>query len=336
LATIGINGFGRIGRQAARVALSTPGIEIGLINDLWGADSFAHLFKYDTNYGEWPEPVRAEGNSLIIGERRVPFCSERKPSEVPWSQHGVDIVVESTGYFRDATARGHLEAGAKKVIVAAPGKGVDLTVVFGVNHTSYDPSDHHVLSMASCTTNCAVPVLKVLHEEFRVQRGMFVTVHAYTGGASGQVLLDAPHKDPRRARAAAVNIIPTSTGAAEAVGLVLPELRGRLDCYSLRVPTTTVSLLDVTVEVGRPTTVEEINEAMVRASEGDLAGVLGVSREPLVSCDFRGNPHTAVIDLPLTAVLDGTLAKVVAWYDNEWAYASKLVELAQYLIERGL
>ncbi|MFO7941681.1 MAG: type I glyceraldehyde-3-phosphate dehydrogenase [Bacillota bacterium] len=323
---VGINGFGRIGRMVLRQSLSQVGVEVVAVNDLFGVDSFAHLLKYDTAYGRFPGEVTVDGDDLMIAGRRVQFSSERDPALIPWSDADVEVVVESTGVFRDRdSAAKHLQAGADRVIISAPAKEPDLTVVLGVNHENYDPDKHQVISNASCTTNCLAPLVRVLDDLVGVERGLMNTVHAYT---ADQQLQDGPHKDLRRARAAAANVVPTTTGAAVAVGEVLPTMRGRLDGFAVRVPLPSVSLLDLTVVPGRETDVDEINRAFYGAAEGAMKGILGVTDEPLVSSDFLGNTASATVDLNLTQVVDGRLVKVVAWYDNEMGYATRIVELA--------
>ncbi len=323
---IGINGFGRIGRTVLRNAMTRDDVEVVAVNDLFGAEAFAHLLKYDTSYGVFPGEVRIDGEDLLVDGRRIAFSAERDPASIPWSAAGADVVIESTGVFRDrAGAAKHLAAGAKKVIISAPGKGPDITVVLGVNEGEYDPAKHDVISNASCTTNCLAPMVRVLDEAVGVERGLMNTVHAYT---ADQQLLDGPHEDPRRARAAAVNVVPTSTGAATVVGDVLPSMKGKLDGFAVRVPSPAVSLLDLTAVPARDTDVAEINRAFSRAATGDLEGILAVSDEPLVSSDYLGCTASATVDLQLTQVVDGRLVKVVAWYDNEMGYAARIVGLS--------
>jgi len=326
---IGINGFGRIGRNIFRVALDDPAVETVAINDLTSPGTLAHLLKHDSVNGAFAGEVIAEGEELVVrresGETRLRVLSERDPAQLPWGDLGAEIVVESTGIFTKREDAGkHLAAGARKVIISAPAKGEDLTVVMGVNDDRYDPGQHHILSNASCTTNCLAPVVKVLHESFGLRKGVMTTVHSYT---NDQRLLDLPHSDLRRARAAGVNMIPTSTGAAKAVTLVLPELEGRLDGISVRVPTPNVSLTDFTAVLERPASAEAVNEALSEAAAGPLAGILAVSHEPLVSVDFLGNPHSAIVDAPFTKVVDGDAVKVLAWYDNEWGFSCRVVDL---------
>ncbi len=330
---VGINGFGRIGRLVLRGCLNDPEIEVVAINDLTDAPTLAHLFKYDSVHGTLNEDVRAEGDALIVGHRRIKVFAEKDPANLPWGDLGVEYVVEATGVFRSKDkAMLHIQAGAKKVIITAPAKNEDITIVMGVNNEKYDPAQHHVVSNASCTTNCLAPVAKVLDEKFGIKRGLMTTVHAYT---NDQRILDLPHKDLRRARAAAMSIIPTTTGAAAAVGLVLPQLKGKLDGFAMRVPTPDVSVVDLTVELEKNTTAEEINAALQEAAAGDLKGILGVSELPLVSMDFRGDSRSSIVDAALTTVMEGNFAKVVAWYDNEWGYSMRVVDLVKYMASRA-
>ena len=327
-----INGFGRTGRAAFRAAIeSGADIEWVAINDVTDPAMLAHLLKYDSVYGPFAGTVEAMPDAIVVNGERVATPMQADPARLPWKELGVDVVIESTGRFRArADAEKHLAAGATKVIVSAPAKEPDVTVALGVNFETYDPERHHVISNASCTTNCLAPVAKVLHETLGIRHGLMTTVHAYTGD---QQLLDGPHKDPRRARAAAVNLVPTSTGAAKALGLVIPALEGRLHGFAVRVPVPTGSLVDLTVEVERPTSVEQVNAMFAElADEGDLEGILRYSEEPLVSSDIVKSPYSATFDAPLTAVIDGTQVKVVAWYDNEWGYSNRLVELAQRVL----
>jgi len=328
---VAINGFGRTGRAAFRAAYERDSsIEWVAINDVADPAMLAHLLKHDTVYGPFPGDVSSVEGAIVIDGHEIATPSETSPERLPWDELGVDVVIESTGKFRDRSgAAKHLEAGARKVIVSAPAKEPDATVVLGVNFETYDPEVHRIVSNASCTTNCLAPVAKVLHESLGIRHGVMTTVHAYTGD---QCLLDAPHKDFRRARAAACNLVPTTTGAAKAIGLVVPELSGRLKGYAVRVPVPTGSLVDLTVEVDQETTAEEINELMAgRAEHGTLRGILAYSEEPLVSSDIVKSPYSAVFDAGLTTVVDGTQVKVVAWYDNEWGYSNRLVDLAQRL-----
>ncbi|MBE3591042.1 MAG: type I glyceraldehyde-3-phosphate dehydrogenase [Firmicutes bacterium] len=332
---VGINGFGSIGRRFFRQTLDRPDVEVVAVNDIGSVETSAHLLKYDTNYGRFPQEVRVEGGDLIVGGRRLKFFAERDPAAIPWKEHGVDVVIESTGLFTDREkAAVHIEkGGAKKVIISAPAKGEDITIVMGVNEKSYDPQKHHVISNASCTTNCLAPLVKVLDEAFGVEHGLMTTVHAYT---NDQRVLDLPHKDLRRARAAGLNIIPTTTGAARAVGKVLPHLNGRLNGFALRVPTSVVSVVDFVAVTRKPVSVEAANEAFRAAAAGPLKGILGVEEEELVSSDFKGDPRSSIVDLPLTMTMGDHMVKAVAWYDNEWGYSARLVDLCAFLGERGI
>ncbi|MEV5797878.1 type I glyceraldehyde-3-phosphate dehydrogenase [Streptomyces collinus] len=323
---IGINGFGRIGRNVFRaVAARGSELEIVAVNDLGDVDTMAHLLAYDSILGRFPEEIAAEPGAIRVGSRTVKVLAERDPAALPWGDLGVDLVIESTGIFTDAArARAHIDGGAKKVVIAAPASGEDLTVVLGVNEDAYDPERHTIISNASCTTNCLAVLAKVLHESVGIEAGMMTTVHAYT---QDQNLQDAPHKDLRRARAAGLNIVPTSSGAAKAIGLVLPELAGRLDAFALRVPVPTGSVTDLTVTPGRRTSVEEVNEAYAAAAAGAYKGLLSYSEAPLVSTDIVGDPASCVFDAGLTRVTDGQV-KVVGWYDNEWGYSNRLIDLA--------
>jgi glyceraldehyde 3-phosphate dehydrogenase len=329
---VAVNGFGRTGRAAFRAAHeSGADIEWVAVNDVAEPALLAHLLKYDTVYGPFPGSVEAVDDALVVDGRRVVTPMEADPARLPWEELGVDVVIESTGRFRTrADAEKHLHAGARKVIVSAPAKDPDVTVALGVNFETYDADLHYVVSNASCTTNCLAPVAKVQHEALGIRHGLMTTVHAYTGD---QQLLDGPHKDYRRARAAAANLVPTSTGAAKALGLVVPELAGKLHGFAVRVPVPTGSLVDLTVEVERPTSVDEVNALFAeRADHDELTGILHYSEEPLVSSDIVKSPFSAIFDAPLTTVIDGTLVKVVAWYDNEWGYSNRLVELAQLVL----
>jgi len=330
---VGINGFGRIGRNVFRAALTNPNVEIVAVNDLTDAHTLAHLLKYDSVHGVLNLSVEAGENTLIVGGKEIRVLAERDPAQLKWADYGVEIVVESTGRFtkREDAAK-HLEGGAKKVIISAPATNEDITVVMGVNEDKYDPTLHTVISNASCTTNCLAPYAKVLNEKFGIVRGLMTTVHSYT---NDQQILDLPHKDLRRARAAAENIIPTSTGAAKAVALVLPELKGKLNGFAMRVPTPNVSVVDLVVELKTDATVDEINHALKEAAEGPLKGILGYSEEPLVSSDYNGNPASSTIDALSTMVLEGNMAKVVSWYDNEWGYSNRVVDLCHYVAQRG-
>ena len=333
---VGINGFGRIGRQVLRaIAERHPEtLEVAAINDLTDTRTNAHLFKYDSNYGVYPGSVEAAADSIFIDGKRIRVLAQRDPAQLPWGDLGVDVVIESTGFFTDAAkAAGHVEGGARKVIISAPAKGEDVTIVLGVNEDAYDPSKHTVLSNASCTTNCIATMVKVLHDGFGVEKGLMSTIHAYT---NDQKILDQVHDDLRRARAAAMNIIPTTTGAAKAVGLVLPELNGKIHGMAFRVPTATVSVTDFVATLGRSASVEEINQAYQEASRNSLRGILDYTIEPLVSSDFKQNPHSAIIDGQSTMSMEGSLAKVVGWYDNEWGYSCRTADLAAFLDEKGL
>ncbi|MFN8614302.1 MAG: type I glyceraldehyde-3-phosphate dehydrogenase [Vampirovibrionales bacterium] len=330
---VAINGFGRIGRMTLRAALLNPNVDLNVvaINDLTNPKTLAHLFKYDSTFRTYPGTVDSTDNSLIIDGRVIQVLAEKDPANLPWAKLGVDVVLECTGFFTDAEkAKKHLEAGAKKVIISAPAKGEDMTLAIGINHALYNPAQHHILSNASCTTNCLAPVAKVLHEQFGIVSGLMNTIHSYTGD---QRLLDAPHDDLRRARSAATNIVPTSTGAAKAISLVLPELKGKLDGFAVRVPTPDVSMVDLTVQLEKPVTVAAINDAMKLAAEGELKGVLEYQSVPLVSGDFIANPHSSIFDPELTRVV-GQTAKIVAWYDNEWGYSNRLAELTQMVCEK--
>lgn len=329
-----INGFGRIGRMVARAALQRDDLELVAVNDLGDPNGGAHLFKYDSVHGEFPGEVKVNGDFIHASGKSFRYLSEKEPGKLPWKDLGVQIVVEGTGRFRSRDqAGGHLSAGAAKVIITAPGKNSDYTVVMGVNHQGYAPSQHHVLSNASCTTNCLAPVAKVLVQEFGVVKGMMNTCHSYT---NDQRILDLEHDDLRRARAAALSMIPTTTGAASAIGLVIPELEGKLDGLSIRVPTPNVSLLDLTVELEKAASVQAINDAFRLASQTYLQGILKYTEIPLVSRDYNGETHSAVVDGPLTMTIGDHMAKVIAWYDNEWAYSLRVVDLAAYIAAQGL
>lgn len=331
---VGINGFGRIGRNVFRQALNNDKIEIVAINDLTDAQMLAHLLKFDSVHGKLEEEVSVDGDYIVVGDKKIRVFSEMDPQNIPWSDYGVEVVIESTGRFTNrADASKHLEAGAKKVIISAPGKDDDFTVVIGVNEDEYDPDNHHIISNASCTTNCLAPLAKVLHEKFGIKRGLMTTVHAYT---NDQQILDLPHKDYRRARAAAENIIPTTTGAAKAVGKVLPELNGKLNGMAIRVPVSNGSVVDLVAELNENVTAEEVNRVLREAAEGDLKGILEYSEDPLVSKDIVGNPHSSIVDGLSTMVMEDSLVKVVSWYDNEMGYSSRCVDLAIFLKEKGL
>jgi glyceraldehyde 3-phosphate dehydrogenase len=330
---IGINGFGRIGRQTLKALIErAPDIEVVAVNDLFDGEINALLFKHDSTYGAYPGTVEHGADGLIVDGRPIRVLQEKDPAALPWRDLGVDVVVESTGHFTDATkARAHLDAGARKVIITAPAKNEDVTIVLGVNEGRYDPVSHHIISNASCTTNCLAPAAKVVHDLLGIERGLMNTIHSYT---NDQHVLDLAHRDPRRARAAGLNIIPTTTGAAKALALVIPELKGRFDGFSLRVPTPTVSVVDFTADVRRETSVEELNAAFAAAAAGPMKGILGVSSEPLVSSDFRGDARSSIIDTPSTMVIGGSMVKVIAWYDNEWGYSCRVADLVRYVAER--
>jgi glyceraldehyde 3-phosphate dehydrogenase len=332
---LGINGFGRIGRQVLKAVLTRypESLQVVAVNDLSDVATNAHLFKYDTNYGAYPGEVRVRKDTFVIDGRPIKNLTYRDPAAIPWDNVGVDIVIESTGLFLTGPkAAAHLQAGAKKVIISAPAKEEDLTVVMGVNHRSYQPKKHHIVSNASCTTNCLAPPVMVVHEAFGIEKGMMTTVHSYTGD---QRILDLAHKDLRRARAAAMNIIPTTTGAARALSLVIPDLDGRFDGYSLRVPTPTVSIVDFVAELKTKTTTEALREVLCQASRKRLKGIMACEESPLVSMDFKGNPHSSIVDVEFTQVLRDNMAKVVAWYDNEWGYSCRVADLAHYMGEKG-
>jgi glyceraldehyde 3-phosphate dehydrogenase len=335
---VGINGFGRIGRQVYKAVYDggfSDLFEIVAVNDLSPNESLAHLLKYDSTYGRFDADICATRDGITVDGKELRVFEEKEPSAIPWKDVNVDLVIESTGRFTDAEkARGHIEAGAKKVIISAPGKGDDVTICMGVNEDQYDAEKDVIISNASCTTNCLAPVAKVVLDNFGIMRGLMTTVHSYT---NDQVILDGPHKDPRRARAAATNIIPTSTGAARALALVIPELKGKFDGFSLRVPTPTVSIIDFVAETEKGTTVEELNAAFKAASESDaMRGILGYTEEPLVSSDFRGDPRSAIIDAESTMVIGDTMVKVIAWYDNEWGYSCRIADLTALICEAGI
>jgi glyceraldehyde 3-phosphate dehydrogenase len=331
---VGINGFGRIGRNIMRAALGSGDLDFVAVNDLTNAATLAHLLKYDSILGNLKAKITAEGDRISVDGEQFQVLSVKDPAQLPWKDLGVDVVFESTGLFtdRDSAAK-HLAAGAKKVIITAPAKKPDFSVVLGVNAEKYDPKTHHIISNASCTTNCLAPLAKVLHETFGVRKGWMTTVHSYT---NDQQLLDLPHKDLRRARAAALSIIPTTTGAATAVGEVMPELKGKLDGISMRVPTPNVSCVDLAALLDKKTTGDEVNAAFKAAADGPLKGIMEYVTEPLVSIDFRGNAHSSIIDAPYTKVMDGDFVKVLAWYDNEWAYSNRCVDLLRLLVEKGI
>ena len=333
---IGINGFGRIGRLVLRAneTRNAGKVEVAAVNDLTDADTNAHLLKYDTNYGQYPGKVEANNGDLMVDGRSIKVFSERDPAQIPWGEMGVDLVIESTGIFTNAEqASGHLKGGAKKVVISAPASGEDITIVLGVNNDLYDAAKHNIISNASCTTNCFATMVKVLHDAFGVEHGLMSTIHSYT---NDQAILDQRHGDLRRARAAAENIIPTSTGAARAVGLVLPELNGKLNGVAFRVPTSTGSITDFTAQVSKDVTIEEINEAYRVAANGAMKGILEYNDEPLVSSDYKGNPHSSIIDGLSTMVMSGNMVKVMGWYDNEWGYSCRTTDLASLVSDKGI
>lgn len=333
---IGINGFGRIGRLTLKAIIERCGgeLEVVAVNDLTDAKTNAHLFRYDSNYGVYPGKVEAQEGSIIIDGRKIKVIAERDPAQIPWRDLGVDIVIESTGLFTEAgKAASHFQGGAKKVIISAPAHGEDTSIVLGVNEEQYDPNKHRIISNGSCTTNCIAPVVKVLHQSFGITHGLMTTIHSYT---NDQKILDVFHRDLRRARAAAVNIIPTTTGAARMVTVVIPELKGKLHGIAIRVPTATVSIVDLVADLDREATVEQVNDAFREAAEGELKGIVEYCDIPLVSSDFKGNPASAIFDALSTMVIDGNLVKVLAWYDNEWGYSCRLADLASYIANKGL
>jgi glyceraldehyde 3-phosphate dehydrogenase (phosphorylating) len=331
---VGINGFGRIGRNVFRASQGNKDIEIVAINDLTDAKTLAHLLKWDSIFGEFPHDVKVGDGKIIVDGKEIAVAAKKDPAELPWKDLKVDIAIESTGLFLDKASAGkHITAGAKKVLISAPAKDPDETFVIGVNEHTYDPSKHHIISNASCTTNCLAPLAKVLHENFGIVHGLMNTIHSYT---NDQKLLDLPHKDLRRARAACMSIIPTSTGAAKAVSLVLPELKGKLDGMSLRVPTPDVSVVDFVCEVSKKTTTADVNAALKDTANGRLKGILQFEEGPLVSIDFKGNPHSSIVDAALTSVMEGTMVKVVSWYDNEWGYSNRLRDLTIMVAKKGL
>ena len=326
---VGINGFGRIGRLVFRAAQAQKDLTVAAVNDLTDAKTLTHLLKYDSIYGQYEGNVETKGSAMLINGFQVEVLAVREPSDLPWKDLGVDVVLESTGRFVDReSASKHLEAGARKVVISAPAKNLDKTIVLGVNEKDYDPGVHHILSMGSCTTNCLAPVVKVLHEEYTIESGLMTTTHAYT---NDQVMLDFPHKDLRRARAAALSMIPTTTGAARALSLVIPEMEGRLDGMAIRVPTPTVSVVDLVTRLKKPVTVDAVNGAFRRYAEGSMKGILAVSDEPLVSSDYKGSPYSSTVDAPSTKVVGGDLVKVLSWYDNEWGFSSRMVEFLAYI-----
>jgi glyceraldehyde 3-phosphate dehydrogenase len=331
---VGINGFGRIGRNVVRAGLHNPEIEFVAANDLTDTKTLAHLLKYDSILGQLEHKIVADGDSIRVEGEKIKIFAIKDPAEIDWTGSGIDVVVESTGRFTDAKdARKHLHGSVKKVIISAPAKNEDVTIVLGVNDNMYDPAKHNIISNASCTTNCLAPVVKVLNDSFGIEKGSMTTVHSYT---NDQPVLDFPHKDLRRARAAALNMIPTSTGAAKAIGLVVPELNGKLDGYSMRVPTPDVSVVDLVAVLKKNTSAEEVNATLKQASEGCLKGILAYTEDPVVSSDMLHNPHSAIVDAELTKVIGGNLLKVVAWYDNEWGYSNRVVDLIEFLGKKGL
>jgi glyceraldehyde 3-phosphate dehydrogenase len=331
---VGINGFGRIGRSVFRAILDRPEVEIVAVNDLTDAGTLAHLLMYDSVHGKLAYNVAVTDDGFVIKDRKITVLSEKDPHQLPWRETGAEVIVESTGRYTDGKAAAvHLERGAKKVLISAPAKNEDITIVMGVNDDKYNPAAHHVVSCASCTTNCLAPIAKVLHQKFGILRGLMTTIHSYT---NDQQILDLPHKDLRRARAAAMSIIPTTTGAAKAVALVLPELEGKLNGMAMRVPTPNVSVVDLVAELARPTGKEEVNAVLKQAAEGELKGILDYCELPLVSIDFNGNPYSSIVDALSTMVIDGALVKVISWYDNEWGYSNRVVDTILYMAKPGL
>jgi glyceraldehyde 3-phosphate dehydrogenase (phosphorylating) len=333
---VGINGFGRIGRLALKAMIQRCGgkAEVAAVNDLTDAKTNAHLFKYDSNYGIYPGKVEARDDGIVVDGKKITVLAEREPAKIPWKDYGVDIVIESTGLFTQASkAAAHLQGGAKKVIISAPAQEEDISIVLGVNEGQYDPAKHRIISNGSCTTNCIAPVIKVLHQNFSIVHGLMTTVHSYT---NDQKILDVFHRDLRRARSAGTNIIPTTTGAARVVGVVIPELQGKLHGISLRVPTPVVSIVDFVADLKKKVSAEEINTAFRKAADGELKGILEYCDQPLVSSDFKGNPASAIFDALSTMVIDGNMIKVLAWYDNEWGYSCRLADLVAYIIKKGL
>jgi glyceraldehyde 3-phosphate dehydrogenase len=331
---VGINGFGRIGRNVVRAGLHRSDIEFVAVNDLTDTKTLAHLLKYDSVLGTLKEEVTCDADSITVGGKKIKVFATKDPAELDWTSVGAQIVVESTGRFTDAKdACKHIRGSVKKVIISAPAKNEDVTLVLGVNDNAYDPAKHNILSNASCTTNCLAPVVKVIHEAFGIQKGSMTTIHSYT---NDQNVLDFPHKDLRRARAAALNMIPTTTGAAKAIGLVMPQLKGKLDGYSMRVPTPDVSVVDLVAVLDKPTTADAVNAALKSAAEGALKGILGYTDDPVVSSDMLHNPNSSIVDGQMTKVLDGNLLKIVSWYDNEWGYSCRVVDLVAFLVKKGL
>jgi glyceraldehyde 3-phosphate dehydrogenase len=331
---VGINGFGRIGRNVVRAGLHRSDVEFVAVNDITDTKTLAHLLKYDSVLGPLSEPVHADADSITVGDKKIKVFATKDPAQLDWSSLGVEVVVESTGFFTDAKeAVKHLHGSVKKVIISAPAKNEDITIVLGVNEGSYDPAKHNIISNASCTTNCLAPVVKVIHDTFGILKGSMTTIHSYT---NDQKVLDYPHKDLRRARAAALNMIPTTTGAAKAIGLVMPALKGKLDGYSMRVPTPDVSVVDLVVLLAKPAKAEEVNAALKAAAEGPMNGILGYTEDPVVSTDMLHNPNSSIVDSQMTKVLDGDLLKVISWYDNEWGYSCRVIDLIAFLAEKGL
>ena len=331
---VGINGFGRIGRNVVRAGLHRSDVEFVAVNDITDTKTLAHLLKYDSVLGPLPEPIHAEADSLSVGDKKIKVFALRDPAQIDWSSLGAEVVVESTGLFTDAKEAGkHLHGTVKKVIISAPAKNEDITIVLGVNEGAYDRAKHNIISNASCTTNCLAPVVKVIHDTFGIVKGSMTTIHSYT---NDQKILDYPHKDLRRARAGALNMIPTTTGAAKAIGLVMPALKGKLDGYSMRVPTPDVSVVDLVAVLSKPAKAEEVNAALKAASEGPMKGILGYTEDPVVSTDMLHNSNSSIVDSQMTKVLDGDLLKVISWYDNEWGYSCRVIDLIALLAEKGL
>ena len=331
---VGINGFGRIGRNVVRAGLNRNDLEFVAVNDITDTKTLAHLLKYDSVLGPLSEKVTADADSITIGDKKIKVFATKDPAQIDWNSLGAEVVVESTGFFTDAKdAVKHLHGSVKKVIISAPAKNEDVTIVLGVNDAAYDPAKHNIISNASCTTNCLAPVVKVLHDTFGIIKGSMTTIHSYT---NDQRILDYPHKDLRRARAAALNMIPTTTGAAKAIGLVMPALKGKLDGYSMRVPTPDVSVVDLVAVLAKPTTAEAVNAALKAAAEGPMKGILAYTEDPVVSTDMLHNPNSSIVDAGMTKVLDGDLLKVISWYDNEWGYSCRVIDLIAFLAEKGL
>jgi glyceraldehyde 3-phosphate dehydrogenase len=328
---VGINGFGRIGRNVLRAGLDKKGLEFVAVNDLTDAKTLAHLLKYDSVHGRFRADVHADGDTIVIDGKEIKVYAQRDPAQLPWRDLKVDVVLESTGKFTDRVGSSkHIEAGAKKVVISAPAKDPDISMVLGVNEKDYNPSKHHIISMGSCTTNCLAPIAKILVEEFGVEKGLMTTIHSYT---NDQVILDFPHKDLRRARSAAMSMIPTTTGAATALSLVIPELKGKMDGMAIRVPTPNVSVVDLVVELKKETTAEELNKVLKSYADGKMKGILSFCEDPLVSIDFNGNPHSSIVDGPSTKVIGKKMAKIISWYDNEWGFSNRMVELFLYLFK---